>query len=108
MEIGIDIQKINSFKDFNKNKKFYEKVFTDKEIDFCLKRTDYKSCFCGKFCIKESIIKIFDKSLGPKEIEILNTQNGRPYVKIKSKLRKDLKVSLSHSKEVCVGVAIKK
>ena len=107
MEIGIDIQKINSFKDFEKNKKFYNNIFTGSEINFCLRRKDYKSCFCAKFCVKESIIKVFDKKVSFKDIEIRNTPSGRPYVKIKGIKRKDLKISLSHSKGVCVGVAVR-
>jgi holo-[acyl-carrier protein] synthase len=107
MEVGIDIQNTGGFKDFKKYKKFYNKIFTKNEINFCMKRKDYKSCFCGKFCIKESIIKIFDKKLSIKDIEVLNSVSGKPYVKIKSIKRNDINISLSHSKGTCVGVAIK-
>jgi len=107
MDVGIDIQKISAFKDFKKNKRFYEKIFTESEINFCLKRKDYKHCFCARFCVKEAIIKALDKKVSFKDIEILNTCSGKPYVKIKSIKRKDICVSLSHSKENCVGIAIK-
>ena len=107
MDVGIDIQKINAFKDFKKNKRFYENIFTKNEIDLCLKKKDYKSCFCAKFCIKEAVIKALNKKVSLKEIEVLNTPSGRPYVKIKSIKRKDMKISLSHSKNVCVGIVIK-
>ena len=105
MEVGIDIQKIDAFKDFDKNRAFYEKIFTGPEIAFCLKRKDYKSCFCGKFCGKEAVIKTLDDNMSLKDIEILNMTSGKPYVEIKS-VKKDIKISLSHSKDTCVGVAI--
>ncbi len=107
MEVGIDIQKIDSFKEFKTNKRFYNNLFSESEINYCLKRNDYKSCFCARFCIKEAIIKIFDKKISFKDIEVLNSPSGRPYVKIKNIKRKDIKISLSHSKESCVGIAIK-
>lgn len=107
MDVGIDIQKMNAFKDFKQNRKFYEKIFTKLEINFCLKRKDYKSCFCAKFCIKEAIIKVLNKKISFRDIEVLNASSGKPYVKIKSIKRKDMKISLSHSKNVCVGIVIK-
>ena len=107
MDVGIDIQKISAFKDFRKNKKFYENIFTKSEIKFCLKKKNYKSCFCAKFCVKEAVIKTLNKKVSFKDIEILNTPSGKPYVKIRSIKSKDICVSLSHSKENCVGVAIK-
>ena len=105
MEVGIDIQRIDAFKDFEKNKVFYEKVFTKAEIDYCMGRKDYKSCFCGKFCAKEAVIKTLDEAIPIRDIEVLNMASGKPYVKIKS-VEKDIKISLSHSKDSCVGVAI--
>lgn len=107
MEVGIDIQKISAFKDFEKNKKFYENIFTKAEIEFCLKRKEYKSCFCAKFCVKEAVIKALNKKVSFKDIEVLSEQSGKPYVRIKSAKRKDIRVSLSHTKDNCVGVAIK-
>ena len=107
MDVGIDIQEIASFKDFKKNKRFYERVFSPQEINFCLKRKDYRSCFCAKFCVKEAIIKALNEKLLFKDIEILNKVSGKPYVKVKSKERKDILISLSHSKKNCIGVAIR-
>lgn len=107
MDVGIDIQKTSAFKEFKKNKKFYEHIFTEKEIEYCMKKSDYKSCFCAKFCAKEAVIKVLDKKFSLKEIEILNSTSGKPYVQIKSVIQKKIAVSLSHSKNICVGVAIK-
>jgi len=107
MEIGIDIQKIDAFKDFEENKKFYEKVFSEREIEYCMKREGYKSCFCGKFCVKEAVIKALNKKVSFSNIEVLNSESGKPYVEIDSCRRNDFNVSLSHSGDVCVGVAIK-
>jgi len=105
MEVGIDIQRIDAFKDFEENRAFYEKVFSKAEIEYCMKKKDYKSCFCGKFCAKEAIMKTLNQDTLIGDIEILNMPSGKPYVKIKS-VEKDIKISLSHSKDSCVGVAV--
>ena len=107
MDIGIDIQKTRAFKSFHKNKRFYEKIFSKEEIAYCMKKKDYKTCFCGKFCLKEAVIKAFDKKFSLNDIEVLNTDSGKPYVTIKKIKRKNVLTSLSHSDDVCVGVAIK-
>ena len=41
MDVGIDIQKNNAFKDFKKNKRFYENIFCPEEIEICLKKKGY-------------------------------------------------------------------
>jgi holo-[acyl-carrier protein] synthase len=107
MDVGIDIQKNNAFKDFKKNKRFYENIFCPEEIEICLKKKGYKECFCGKFCVKEAVIKVFNKKLSFKDIKILNDSSGKPYVVIKGKKRGDVCISVSHSKGICAGVAIR-
>ncbi len=108
MEVGVDIQENKAFKSFKGNIHFYKRIFTKKEIDYCIRRKDYKSAFCAKFCVKEAVIKIFDKKINYKEIEVLNTKSGKPYVLIKGEKRKNISVSLSHTQNYCVGVAVLK
>ena len=55
--IGIDIINIEKFKkkEYVKNKKFYEKIFTSSEIKYCLKFKNNSEHFAGKFAIKEAV-----------------------------------------------------
>ena len=57
--IGIDISSIDKFlnKPFEKNQSFYKGIFTDQEIDYCLKFSNYSEKFAGKFALKEALMK---------------------------------------------------
>ena len=57
--IGVDIVDINRFKnmDYKNNKKFYQKIFLDSEIEYCLKFKNSEQHFAGKFAAKEAVKK---------------------------------------------------
>ena len=57
--IGIDIINIERFKkkEYAKNKKFYQKIFTNSEIKYCLGFKNSSKHFAGKFAIKEAVKK---------------------------------------------------
>ncbi len=107
MSIGIDIQKTSKFPKFEDNESFYRKIFLKPEIDFCLSKSDYRQAFCSRFCVKEAVIKIFGGSLPFLDIEVFNERSGKPAVKIKGKTEDKIDISLSHSEEICVAVALK-
>jgi len=103
--IGIDIEKISNFKTTNdfREDNFYKSNFSDKEISYCILQQNPIQSFAGKFSAKEAIIKADNnyKNLNFNQIEILNNELGKPYFA-------DFEVSISHSDEYCVAVAIKK
>ncbi len=106
IKVGIDIQEKESFPDFKKNKRFYQRVFSNREIDYCLSKTDYKQNFASKFCAKEAIIKLLGgRKKNYKDIEILNKKSGKPYVKILKKKTK-ISISTSHTGKNSIAVAI--
>jgi len=112
LEIGIDCVGIPEFKkDVLSNDNIIKKVFTNNEISYCEKKLNSCQHFAVRFAAKEAVIKAFSCYnikilLG--QIEILNKKNGIPFVKIlDDKLSDfDIKISLSHSKETAVAVAI--
>ncbi len=104
LSIGIDIEQVANMpkaKDFREHE-FYKNNFTDREISYCLLQADPIQCFAGKFAAKEAIIKA-DSAMQKeplKNIEILNTLDGKPHVP-------GYEISLSHTKEYAVAVALK-
>ena len=80
--IGVDIESIDRFRNlpFESNKKFYRKIFTSLEIEYCLKKKDAYSHFAARFAAKESAIKALgkEKKYSYSEIEIRNDSKGRP------------------------------
>ena len=56
--IGIDIVNVERFrkKIFKQNIKFYQRIFLESEIKYCLKFKSPYEHFAGKFALKESVI----------------------------------------------------
>jgi len=107
--IGVDIVNIERFKkkEYAKNKKFYQKIFTSSEIKYCLEFKNSSEHFAGKFAIKEAVIKSIPEKIGLHDIEILYV-NRKPRIRLKNSLRKkyDFIVSVSHEKEFAIGIVI--
>ena len=115
---GVDIIEIDRVKESIEQlgDKFLNRVFTDKEIEYCESRKNQKyQHYAARFAAKEAIFKAISIKLknkyeiGWKDIEILDDTSGRPYVNILnecSKLIKNIDISLSHCKEYAVATAI--
>ena len=55
--IGTDIQEIRKFDEELGNRTFLKKVFTEKEIEYCMRKEVPSESFAARFCAKESLIK---------------------------------------------------
>ncbi|MBI4846086.1 MAG: holo-ACP synthase [Candidatus Omnitrophica bacterium] len=96
---------------------FLKRIFTQKEIEYSMKRRFYFEHLAARFAAKEAVLKAFGdgfSSANLKDIEIVNDKNGRPGVILKAdmdKLKKKKKicsisVSMSHTKNYAQAIAI--
>ena len=107
-QIGIDIVDIERFrrKTIEKNKTFYNKIFTDMEIKYCQKFSDPYPHFAGKFALKEAVQKSIQEDMIFKKIETYH-ENSRPKIKIESKeVKYDFLASISHEKKYAIAITI--
>jgi len=113
---GVDIEEISRFKELNQkeHKSFFEKVYTKKEIDYCLSKSNPAQHLAVRFAGKEAVIKVltnlkkFKKETLPRDIEILNDKEGVPEIFLnKSAYSKvQINLSLSHSKNNAIAFAV--
>ncbi len=120
---GTDIIEINRIKESIENlgEKFVKEIYTTNEILYCesKKKAKYQH-YAARFAAKEAIFKAISKLLKEKfeiswqNAEILNDQNGKPYIKfintnIQEKIE-DIDISISHCKNYAIAnvVIIKK
>jgi len=62
-------------------KRFLDRLFTDKEQRYCEKFADPIPHYAARFAAKEAVIKVMGRApLSWREIEILNTEEGKPEV----------------------------
>ena len=106
--IGIDISNIEKFKNkpFKENENFYKKIFTEQEISYCLKFSNYYEKFAAKFALKEALIKSINKKIFFSEIET-SYLDAKPTVQIlNSDKNYRFLASLSHENNIAVAVVI--
>ena len=116
--IGIDIIEIDRIKEsVNKyGKHFLNKIYTEKELEYCLSKTDKYQHLAARFAAKEAVYKALSsgwhKDIGWKNIEITNEPNGMPIVTLNGEVQeflseqKSLKISISHSRDYVASMAI--
>ena len=112
---GIDIIEIERIKQSIEDTegKFCERVYTEKEIEYCeSKKTQKYQHYAARFAAKEAFFKAVSPLLenkydiGWKDMEVLNDEEGRPYVHIlteKVPNIENIDISISHCKTYAIA-----
>ena len=96
--IGTDIIKISRIKKSIKSKTFISRLFSQDEVEKCNKTKNTFNCFAKRFAAKEAFSKALgtgiSKGINFNEIVVLNEKNGKPYIKLKNKTKKNVEKKL--------------
>lgn len=114
---GVDIVNVNRIKRIlnNKREKFYEKIFTKREIEYIIKKGHKPTTVAGNFAAKEAVSKALGTGIGTigwKDIEILREDSGRPYIHFKSReiidrfKIKEIQISISHETDYAIAFVV--
>jgi holo-[acyl-carrier protein] synthase len=115
--VGTDIIEIQRIKEAiaRHGAPFLDRLFTEKEREYCRRYKEATSHFAGRFAAKEAILKACGMGLHQKiawlEIEILNDERGKPEVHLPLRLKQELSVShiflsISHCDAYATATAI--
>lgn len=113
MEIGIDLEKNERFKNLDEAMK--KRAFTLLEIEYAEKNRNPEQVFCAFWCVKEAVIKAFGNRAIPfQKIEICSKTGEKPYIilneTISAELKKnglvEIKISMSHTNEYSTGICL--
>ena len=116
---GTDIIEIDRIKESIENlgTKFINQIYTEKEIEYCESKKNVKyQHYAARFAAKEALLKALSKlldnkfDLSWKNAEILNDDNGKPYINfidtnINNKIE-DIDISISHCKLYAIANVI--
>lgn len=91
--------------------RFLARIFTQKELDYCLKHKDPIPHLAGRFAAKEAVAKAlgtgFGEQLSWKDIEILNDAAGKPLVHLHAmEEKRSVLLSISHCRDYVTAVAL--
>ena len=108
--IGIDIIEIGRIqKAIDRwGEDFLRHIFNKEEIEYAQKRKFPTQHYAARFAAKEAIYKAFGdyKTLGWKDMTILNDKHGQPYCRLKDKkIKNKIFLSISHTKNYAVANA---
>lgn len=113
--IGVDIVEINRFErlEYSRNKRFYSRIFSRKEIEYCLSFNSPAPHFAAIFAGKEAVYKAINTFCNVKlgDIKFLRYEKGVPRVNlsvgpVEIIKHLEVKVSLSHSFSHAVAFAV--
>ncbi|MBR3720223.1 MAG: holo-ACP synthase [Clostridia bacterium] len=115
---GIDIIEVSRIKENieEMGERFLERVYTDKEIEYCenknvQKYQSYAARFAGKEAAFKALSSLIDNKydVSWKDIEIINDEEGRPFVNILGNLKEivgdkvNIEISLSHIQRIAAA-----
>ena len=115
---GIDMIEIERIKQCIEDTegRFCERVYTEKEIEYCeSKKIQKYQHYAARFAAKEAFFKAVSPLLenkygiGWKDMEVLNDENGRPYVHMLSEKVANIEnidISISHCKAYAIANVI--
>jgi holo-[acyl-carrier-protein] synthase len=117
IKCGTDIIEVSRIKESIEKlgDKFLNKIYTQKEIEYCLSKNNMKyQHFAARFAAKEAIFKAISSLLKNKyeitwkDVEVLNDENGRPYVHFLNNNYniEQIDISISHLKEYAIATCI--
>jgi holo-[acyl-carrier protein] synthase len=95
--------------------RFLKKVFTEKEIAYCLPKHTSHECFAARFAAKEAFLKALGTGLRDglnwKDLEVINDELGKPQLKTYRKCSEQVKdknvlLSLSHTSGMALAFII--
>jgi holo-[acyl-carrier protein] synthase len=117
---GIDIIEVDRIKHsiIKYSDRFKNKVFTQKEIDYCHSQADPAKHFAARFSVKEAVLKCFGTGMTGgilwKDIEVDKKKSGQPTLNLYGKGEelfnqlklKHIHISITHDKSYAVAHAI--
>jgi holo-[acyl-carrier protein] synthase len=116
MEVGIDIVDLDRIETLYSRygMKFLQRFLSEEEITLCLQKPQVIASIAGRFAAKEAVVKAlgtgFSGGVHWKSFEILNNEQGRPYVRpahaqsIPSGC--SIKISIAHDRHAAVATAL--
>jgi holo-[acyl-carrier protein] synthase len=117
VSIGVDICSIKRMREIEEKykKRFLQKIFTSQEIVYCEKKYNKHASYAARFAAKEALLKAIGTGLRNgfywKDIEIYNTDLGKPYFNFEGQTEqfisnRNVHLSISHTDKDAIAFVI--
>lgn len=114
--LGVDIVEVARIEKALKKwgERFLQRVFTQRERDYCSKKAHPQQSLAARFAAKEAVLKAIGTGLSGgvswTDVEVVNAESGKPEVRLGHTLlekigNKKVLISISHTKEWAIAQA---
>ncbi len=107
--LGVDLVSVDRIKALYEKfgERFLRRIFTDGEIEYCMRMRNPFPHLAARFAAKEAFIKASGKrkELTLKEIEVIKDESGSPHIKANGVNQRAL-VSLSHERNYAIAYVV--
>ncbi len=117
--VGVDLIEVARIKSaIERHASFIKRIFVQEELKFSNRGVLRYEELAGRFAAKEAVLKALKvgwrQGIGFVDIVVLNEKSGAPYVVLQNRAKKIAEelgikhvfVSISHTKELAIGLAI--
>lgn len=110
--VGTDIVETERIRElYEREPGFAERVFTDRELAYCLPKETRNMNLAARFAAKEAVAKALGRSFGWKEVELVNNADGKPEIVLYGRAKEVagsamIHVSVSHTRNYASAVAV--
>ena len=108
--VGVDIVDVERFKKAAKKRGegFYRRLFTGVELDYCMSKRFPERHLAARFAAKVSLFKATGKRLRFREVEVANSPDGTPFLRVLDggPVGVDYRLTLSHTGRLAVACII--
>lgn len=113
----VEVERIERLLD-RQREKFLKRVFTDAEVEYCMKKARPAMHLAARFAAKEAVAKAlgtgFTKGIRMRDIEVAAGEEGTPHVRLHEAAAKrycalngsEILLSLTHTREHALAHAI--
>lgn len=107
MKIGVDIIDVKRIGKLVRNRAFLNRVYTKEEVRYCQSKKNRAQHYAVRFATKEAVWKALGRrDIWHRDIGVKNLADGKPVVYIKGKADRKISISLSHTDDYAVAVAL--
>ena len=110
VSLGVDIVEVPRIARLVRKRRFLERVFSSREIDYCRDKKNAAKHYAVRFAAKEAVYKALGRpGVSHRDISVRNAPDGKPVVELRgvlSRLERRLSLTLSHTATTAVAVAL--
>jgi len=107
--VGVYIEEVSRFDDLSQNVVLLKKIFTQKELDYCMGKDNPSPHLAVRFAAKEAVFKALSslgRDINVSDVEVCKNASGTPFINVFKYNDIEFKLSLSHTNSTAIAFVV--